>query len=942
MKKKALAAFLAVCMIVGMMVVPVTAASTFSDVNDSHWAASAIERWASYDVLVGPGDGTYQPEKVMTRAEFASMMVKMFDYTEMADVTFSDVAEDDWEYEFVSKLVAAGITYGYPDGTFLPDKPVSYNETAVMFCRGLNMLPEEEGEMWYSGAIDTLTGLGMMGEDVDEHLVASNVAEDCNRAIVAALADKIIEVYANEDLEQPITGEVKGAILVVKGAKVEIKDANLKAPVVAENKSTVTIKDSTVEAAIVANSSEVNLEGTTAKDVKVEGKDAKLTADADSSVEDVVMAGENPEIEVEGEIGSITVEKGTTGAKAEAPNVDPDKVTNNSTADATVNGEVKEGVPAEDTGDKTDDTTTATDDDDDDDTTAGDDEDEDTDPGHVGSMEGCGPTKWSITVKTVPATCTTNGSVTKECEVCHATKVVTVYAAQHSFYTKTGDADTGYTITKDSHGNPVYTGAAVAVNATYHQFTCTACNTKSEPVPHSFTDGVCDGCGYTKSAVTPGDDAVAHAGHPSGWHNWEAASYTIGSDSTDVTEESPLPAANCGKTMVVTYTCADTGVDGEDGCTATKVESILPSGRHTWAKADGAPEGATPNASTGWYVKSEANCKEYKVSERFCSVCELKETEKGTTLDSTKHKNQGAEDTFEKVATELAKSDGNGDVSSFTWVRKAGKVDPTCTTAGKTPEAVCASCGVHIAGGTAIAATGHTYEARDFDKTNPANYTKSATEHYLECGTCGAKDSKGPHTFRPNEGKTEAACTFCGKTCEHTTQGGTSGDAWSAYTKTGGITVANYTGELVDKTTYPNAEGYVGGKHARECKICHLTQTADCAGSWAITYENCANGGIHTLTCTTCSQTWVWRDRKGIAHEWKAATGTGKCEKCEAPHTAHEYDKTAEAPTGKCTICGLEHTHDWKDVPNEGKDPVNRKCDQCGKVEKIPTTSGKE
>ena len=328
MSKKVLAALLAVCMVASLLFVP-AAAATFNDVDEDHWASGAIERWAGYGVLNGKDAeaGIFDPSAPMTRAEFAKMLVEMLGLTAKSDATFDDVDPEAWYADVVSIAVKAGIISGRPGNKFDPTAPVTFEEAAVMMCRAFGLAQVTSGAEWAKESIEKLTSLGMIGEGADEHL---QVGVDCDRAVVAALADAVVKEYVNEDREEPITGEVNGVVLVVKGAKVEIKDATVSAPIVVE-------------------SAEVTLTGTKAEDVKVSGKDAAIVADEASTVASVTLAGEAPKADIKGEVASVTIAEETTGAVVDAPKADPDTIVNNSTEEATVNGETVEGKPAETT-----------------------------------------------------------------------------------------------------------------------------------------------------------------------------------------------------------------------------------------------------------------------------------------------------------------------------------------------------------------------------------------------------------------------------------------------------------------------------------------------------------------------------------------------------------------------------------------------------------------
>lgn len=318
-------------------------AASFDDVADDHWAASSIDRWAGYGVLTGHGNGTFTPDRNMTRAEFASMLVKMLGLTAKSDKVFTDVDADAWYADVISIAVAAGIINGKSPDAFAPDDPVSFEEAAVMMCRAFGLAKTTSGDDWSKESIEKLTSLGVIGEGADEHL---QVGVKCDRAVVAALADAVVAEYVNEDRAEPITGEIKGVVLVVNQAKVEIKDATVAAPIVVESAS-------------------VTLTNTQADNVKVSGNEAAVTADKESSVADVTVSGTAPAVAIEGQVkgdvsisgeaakvelngevaGSVTVEEAATGAEIKGDGVTADKVTNNSAEDVKVNDETVDAKP---------------------------------------------------------------------------------------------------------------------------------------------------------------------------------------------------------------------------------------------------------------------------------------------------------------------------------------------------------------------------------------------------------------------------------------------------------------------------------------------------------------------------------------------------------------------------------------------------------------------
>lgn len=109
-------------------------AATFSDIND-HWAKVYIEKAVEKNIVNGYGDGTFRPDASVTRAEFITMFNNALGLTYTSDSVFADVSRDSWYYDNVCKAVSAGYISGYVDGTFAPDKVVSRQEAAVMLAR---------------------------------------------------------------------------------------------------------------------------------------------------------------------------------------------------------------------------------------------------------------------------------------------------------------------------------------------------------------------------------------------------------------------------------------------------------------------------------------------------------------------------------------------------------------------------------------------------------------------------------------------------------------------------------------------------------------------------------------------------------------------------------------------------------------------------------------
>lgn len=118
--------------------------SVFPDVPDGYWASCAIDRLAATNVIAGYPDRTFKPSLPVTRAEFASMMVKGLNLNLAgcdclkSKSIFKDVPLSNWANPAIAKAVEDGIMNGYPSGLFKPHKAVSRAEALTAMAYGIN------------------------------------------------------------------------------------------------------------------------------------------------------------------------------------------------------------------------------------------------------------------------------------------------------------------------------------------------------------------------------------------------------------------------------------------------------------------------------------------------------------------------------------------------------------------------------------------------------------------------------------------------------------------------------------------------------------------------------------------------------------------------------------------------------------------------------------
>lgn len=108
----------------------------FVDVAENFWAYKPIYELSQRKILSGKEANKFYPEDSITRAEFTKLIVSAFDLVrEDAHSAFSDVAENTWEYKYVSSGVQAGIVQGISDDLFGPEEFVTRQDAAVLLYR---------------------------------------------------------------------------------------------------------------------------------------------------------------------------------------------------------------------------------------------------------------------------------------------------------------------------------------------------------------------------------------------------------------------------------------------------------------------------------------------------------------------------------------------------------------------------------------------------------------------------------------------------------------------------------------------------------------------------------------------------------------------------------------------------------------------------------------
>lgn len=110
---------------------------SFLDVTADKWYYNQIGFMEQFGIITGYPDGTFRPEDPITRAEFATMVAKFNKLAEIGTAAFTDVDESHWAAVYIAQVYNRGWASGYPDGTFKPDKNITRAEAVSTINRML-------------------------------------------------------------------------------------------------------------------------------------------------------------------------------------------------------------------------------------------------------------------------------------------------------------------------------------------------------------------------------------------------------------------------------------------------------------------------------------------------------------------------------------------------------------------------------------------------------------------------------------------------------------------------------------------------------------------------------------------------------------------------------------------------------------------------------------
>jgi len=113
--------------------------ASFADIQE-HWAGDFIRPLGSLNLITGFADGSFKPDEPLNRAQYAALVVKIFNPTPIRPtIQFIDIPADFWALPMISQAYCSGFLSGFPDQTFHPQQNLRRIELVTSLGTGLSL-----------------------------------------------------------------------------------------------------------------------------------------------------------------------------------------------------------------------------------------------------------------------------------------------------------------------------------------------------------------------------------------------------------------------------------------------------------------------------------------------------------------------------------------------------------------------------------------------------------------------------------------------------------------------------------------------------------------------------------------------------------------------------------------------------------------------------------
>src|SRR5450756_2115145 len=113
---------------------------SYPDVPATHWSSGNIQIMKAEGIMIGDVSGTFRPDAFITRAETATLLLRMLKVAPFHNLTsssFKDVSATNWAIGYIESMQKYGLITGYPDGTYKPNAHILRSEFTAIADRAL-------------------------------------------------------------------------------------------------------------------------------------------------------------------------------------------------------------------------------------------------------------------------------------------------------------------------------------------------------------------------------------------------------------------------------------------------------------------------------------------------------------------------------------------------------------------------------------------------------------------------------------------------------------------------------------------------------------------------------------------------------------------------------------------------------------------------------------
>lgn len=165
------------------------AAADFPDVSAEHPNYNAVTYLTELGVIAGYDDGSFKPDREITRTEFCALMARTLGYSKdtyvIGNIPFTDVRQGYWGEPFISFCYEMDLINGMGDGTFAPAAKITLEQVVKMAVCAIGKQGDSlkiKGDKWYTGYAKVADEYGLLntvdqsfGENADRGSVAQIV-----------------------------------------------------------------------------------------------------------------------------------------------------------------------------------------------------------------------------------------------------------------------------------------------------------------------------------------------------------------------------------------------------------------------------------------------------------------------------------------------------------------------------------------------------------------------------------------------------------------------------------------------------------------------------------------------------------------------------------------------------------------------------------------------